>query len=383
MFRTRISGLVVLLFCLLVCGVLSAAEVALVTEKTGKVQASFAGDEWEIELAEMLPDGVEIKVSPDGSLILVHLPTSKEYRFTADATAKITMASVTGEKFTAGEVELVSSNINLGNQMGDQTGAVNPDTVNMPGAANYAEPVPAPAPAQSSVPAPALARKPKLNQSARPEADKLVPDMISVQSETENTKSIDLGSDSENRESYQGEETKKKEDTLAPATKPEQTVSPQEDSYDSGADSSGVSPIGGSNGSSDEGQATTPGFILALPAEVFAKICSDETSFKVTGENVTGSRINFAVEGWIEAEVDSSAATSGTLLLNGNLASISVEICAPVTGSTIIEAWKLEKTGHLYQAAAMWIALQKKGLPAAKVAPHLKRLKAAILEMNK
>ena len=31
----------------------------------------------------------------------------------------------------------------------------------------------------------------------------------------------------------------------------------------------------------------------------------------------------------------------------------------------------------------MWLALQKSGLAPEKVAPHLKRLKAAILEANK
>ncbi|HNW12772.1 MAG TPA: hypothetical protein PKI71_15515, partial [Candidatus Rifleibacterium sp.] len=127
----RFAVILAVCYCLMCSVAVRAADVALVTEITGTVQASLAGDEWNVGLAEMLPDGVEVKVSEDGSLVLVHLATNREYRFEPQGNGKITLAGVAGDKISASEIELVSANLNLGREMGNQTGAVDPGRVNV------------------------------------------------------------------------------------------------------------------------------------------------------------------------------------------------------------------------------------------------------------
>lgn len=121
---------------------------------------------------------------------------------------------------------------------------------------------------------------------------------------------------------------------------------------------------------------------LAFPAEVFAKFCSDETGLKVKTDKYLASRVNYPADGWVEVEIEGAENFAGTLNFEGNLATFSVDVVV-VGAILIIDAWKLEKSGKLYQAAAMWLALQKSGLAPEKVAPNLERLKEAILKANK
>lgn len=46
-------------------------------------------------------------------------------------------------------------------------------------------------------------------------------------------------------------------------------------------------------------------------------------------------------------------------------------------------AWRLEKSGLLAQAAAVWLELQNQGVEATKVTPHLERIKARLLARQK
>ncbi|EKD81495.1 MAG: hypothetical protein ACD_39C01782G0002, partial [uncultured bacterium] len=88
----------VFLMCL-TGGLLYAGEVALVTDLSGDVTASWlepvagedktAGEErgrheWKVELAEMLPAGADIKTASESSLTIVHLTGNVEYRVAAD-----------------------------------------------------------------------------------------------------------------------------------------------------------------------------------------------------------------------------------------------------------------------------------------------------------
>ncbi len=370
----RFAVILAVCCCLIWPAVSRAADVALVTEKTGTVQASLAGDAWNVELAEMLPDGVEIKVSEDGSLVLVHLPTNQEYRFEPQATAKLTLAAVTGEKFTASAVELVSADLNLSQSMSNQTGAVEPGRVNV------ATPAPPPPPAAvTAAPAPAPAQSDEVMEERKAGTrGSMIP-----QEESKDSSSIDnyaepareMSGFSARIKAREPQKPMKEEfDSAAPVVTPE---------IDASADQETV--LGGSNESEESLAGAMPAekFVsLAFPAEVFAKFCSDETGLKVKTDKDLVSRVNYPVDGWVAVEISGAENFAGTVSLEGNLASFSVDVVVAGTAS-IIEAWKLEKSGKLYQATAMWLALQKNGLAPEKAAPHLKRLKAAILEANK
>ncbi len=378
----RFAVILAVCYCLMCSGAVRAADVALVTEITGTVQASLAGDEWNVELAEMLPDGVEVKVSEDGSLVLVHLATNREYRFEPQGNGKITLAGVAGDKISASEIELVSANLNLGREMGNQTGAVDPGRVNVV-AQSAPPPPPAAAPAMTApAPAPKMMDEMKsgLRGSTLPQEESK--DSSSVDSYSDAARENALPDANVLKKARVAEKSmKEKIDLETPGAIPEIDASADQES---GADAD----IAAAGSSSEESAVlagtapTEPVFRLAFPAEVFAKFCSDEASLKVTADKDLISRVNYPANDWVEIEIEGAESFAGTFSLAGNLASFSVDAIVVGTAS-IIEAWKLEKSGKLHQAAAMWLALQKSGLAPEKVAPHLKRLKAAILEANK
>ena len=370
----RFAVILVVCCCLLAVATAHAADVALVTEKTGTVQASLAGDEWNVELAEMLPDGVEIKVSEDGSLVLVHLPTNQEYRFEPQATAKLTLAAVTGEKFTASALELVSADLDLSQAMGNQTGAVEPGRVNV-------AVQPAPPPAAAPVPAPKNMDEMKAGPrpSMLPQEDP--GDSAAADSYPEAAREMPpLASDDLKKARIAQKPMKEEFDLATPAAASEiDAIADNETGAAAGITASGSSE---SEETSAGGASDAPVSRLAFPAEVFAKFCSDETGLKVKTDKYLVSRVNYPVDGWVEVEMEGSGNFAGTLNLEGNIATFSVDVVV-VGAILIIDAWKLEKSGRLYQAAAMWLALQKSGLAPEKVAPNLKRLKEAILKANK
>lgn len=382
----RFAVILAVCYCLMCSVAVRAADVALVTEITGTVQASLAGDEWNVGLAEMLPDGVEVKVSEDGSLVLVHLATNREYRFEPQGNGKITLAGVAGDKISASEIELVSANLNLGREMGNQTGAVDPGRVNV--AVQSAPPPPsAAAPAAPAAPAPAPVPSDEMmeERKAGPRGSMIpqeeIKDSSSVDGSLESAREVAISSSYKAKSASIARKPLKEEfDSEAPGVAPEiDALADQETGADAGITAAGSSE----NEAATTDAAPAAKFVsLAFPAEVFAKFCSDEASLKVTADKDLISRVNYPANDWVEIEIEGAESFAGTFSLAGNLASFSVDAIVVGTAS-IIEAWKLEKSGKLHQAAAMWLALQKSGLAPEKVAPHLKRLKAAILEANK
>ncbi|MDD3147063.1 MAG: hypothetical protein PHD82_07160 [Candidatus Riflebacteria bacterium] len=380
MLRLIPSRVIFFCCCLLAASPLGAAEVALVTEKKGSVTATMASDTWEVELAEILEDGVEIKVAADGSMVVIHLPTSHEYRFAGDAKAQINIGGVVGEKFSSTALQMVSGKVALSQDMANQTGAVNPERVGV-----MPETVPAHAPSQDEIMVPPARIRPSRPMPRMPElpsgSEITITDLSENSESGSVTQASELSSDPddnfdrENR--YSDDETAARAATQlinknkTSADDADAGISKKaEDIADLAIDSQKASVVDSASG-----------IYLAMPAEVFNTICSEETSFNVAGDNLSGSRINYETEGWVEIAVDCEA-FSGNLSLNGNLASITFEAFAPLKPS-IAAAWKLEKNGNLFQAAGMWLTLQKNGLPVSKVAPHLKRIKAAILKLNK
>lgn len=381
----RFAVILVLCCCLMAAAMARAADVALVTEKTGTVQASLAGDEWNVELAEILPDGVEIKVSEDGSLVLVHLPTNQEYRFAPQASAKLTLAAVTGEKFTASATELVSADLNLSQSMSNQTGAVEPGRVNV--AVQSAPPPPpvmapaAPAPAPAPVSSDEMMEERKAGPRGSMMPQEEMKDSSSVDNNLEAAREVAISNSFKAKSASIAPKSLKEEfDSESPGAAPEiDAAADQEAGTDAGIAAAGSSE----NAAVLAGAAPdVPVSRLAFPAEVFAKFCSDETGLKVKTDKYLVSRVNYPADGWVEVEIEGAENFAETLNLEGNLATFSVDVVV-VGAILIIDAWKLEKSGKLYQAAAMWLALQKSGLAPEKVAPNLKRLKEAILKVNK
>lgn len=381
MSRTLIFGALLAVFVLFTAGSLFAGDAALVTEVRGTVEAGLADEKWNVELAEMLPDGVEIKVSADGALVLVHLATNREYRFEPDAVAVITAADITGEKFASSSIELVSSKISLTSEMGNQTGAVNPERVGASplraarkpleetpagDSETPAAPVPAP-PAQAVAPAPAASPAPAPSMD---EAGAQSADGMAAEPEVAN-KSIGALMDSE--------EMAKENFAAASALERLKKEASQ------GASASEAGSSAGENREEPEEDVAGPqpgSVVLAMPAEIFAKICSDESTLKVAGEKLADKVINFPLDQWVAVElIYGTEGYDKSVELSGNVGSMSIEICAPVK-ATIVEAWKLEKAGMMYQAAAAWLELHRSGLPAEKIAPHLERIKAKMLEMK-
>jgi len=318
MFRNKSFHVFVLICSFLSASVLMASDAALVTEKAGDVSATLEGETWQVELADLLPDGVEIKVAADGSLVIVHLQTNHEYRFGPAAEAQISLAGVSGENLASAALELVTADIALSNEMTNQTGAVNPERV--------------------SVFAP----------SAQPE-----------------------------------QQAPRK--TLAPAMRM-QKASDEEfpgamDKERVEFDSAGIAAR--SELFEDSGSAPAVGLKLALPVVAFAKICTDESLLAVKGDGISGKSLNYVDTEWVEIQLYHVASAPEKVTLSGDGQSLDVAVTASDAPPTITAAWKLEKSGFLYQAAAMWLSLRQAGLPAAKVAPHLKRLADKISALSR
>ncbi|NCB39494.1 MAG: hypothetical protein EOM80_12080 [Erysipelotrichia bacterium] len=338
----RIKFLTALL-CLAACCALYANDVALVTEKTGTVDAQLADETWAVELAEMLPDGVELKVSEDGSLTLVHLQSNIEYRLEANATATLTNAGVTGSNFSSSTIELVSSKIALGQEMQTQTGTTNPERVlNRSLKPSKMPPEATSAGADALRPIPKMAKHKEVMEDSL--KNEISMDKSAFDGETGALSEIAVSAD--------------QQDLIVPET---------------GEESAAVEA---------PKALAAPSITLALPTEIFAEICSDETSLVATGTDVTASKLAFALEGWVEVEVAFGKDIGKSVVLQGNVGSMTFDI-AEVAAPSIAEAWKLEKRGFVHQAAAMWLKLPETSISQKKSAIHLNRLKAAITALAK
>ncbi|EKD83348.1 MAG: hypothetical protein ACD_39C00736G0001, partial [uncultured bacterium] len=117
---------------------------------------------------------------------------------------------------------------------------------------------------------------------------------------------------------------------------------------------------------------------FALPVEMIAEICSNETMPGIEGYELTFGSEH---EGWLAAKLTVATIDEDIALqLKGDLAhrALILHVEADTTPS-VAYAWRLEKSGLLAQAASVWMALQAEGMDAAKVALHLKRIKGKLL----
>ena len=135
----------ILTFLLMTASYCSAAEVAMVTD--GKATATLDDEIWSVELAEILPENVQLMVGSEQHLALIHLINNKEYQIPADSQVTILKEGIKDTEDNGKKIELVVIDSNLGDDMDDQTGAANLGRVfNPPSPRKSARPVAPPSP---------------------------------------------------------------------------------------------------------------------------------------------------------------------------------------------------------------------------------------------
>ncbi|MBU1105914.1 MAG: hypothetical protein KKB51_04525 [Candidatus Riflebacteria bacterium] len=345
------------LMCL-TSGLLYGEEVALVTNLTGEATARWlepaakdadkqntegkkGSQEWKIEIAEMLPDGAEVKTGAKSELTIVHLVNNTEYHLSADSFAKITAEGVEGSACASVPLQLVSTNFQLGDTMKDQVGAVVADR-------NHQKDEDVSGISQNKGNSSYSVRK-GLSENL------IEPDKLSSFS-------------SDQAQWKLPDQTKRK-------------IVPQETKFEritTGSDGSEADEFGAEERSAPTTIKT--GFVLpfALPFEMISEICTNEAVPSIDDYKVSFSEDH---EGWLNIKLDVDTIEQNiTLKLLGNKGyrALTLYIEAGVQPSVAL-AWRLEKSGLLAQAASVWMALEAEGMDAKKVDLHLKRIKGKLL----
>ncbi|OGK12719.1 MAG: hypothetical protein A2W80_18120 [Candidatus Riflebacteria bacterium GWC2_50_8] len=351
---------------------LYAGEVALVTDISGEVTASWLepvpdGDEnadgergrheWQVELAEMLPAGADIKTGEKSSLTLIHLAGNVEYTLGAGAFARVTEEGVEGEAIASTPMQLVSTDINLDGAMQNQVGAVVADQEHRETIAN-----------QEAI-ATQEAYKKMLSRTVNKGIQPKIPDGDSFDSNVE-------------RETIQGELKSDDQEMLPVSPQPE--AAKLEESSDAAAGASGLAPQTSLAASAvetdakkkDKSSIIETGF--ALPEEMLAEVRSANEQLSVASYTI---KVITDHEGWVNIRFVAQVMDKDfELLLKGDKGRRTVTMHVERDSRpSIALAWRLEKSGLLAQAASEWLQLQAGGMDAAKVALHLKRIRGKLL----
>ncbi len=324
---------IVMLFTVFPC--LYGAEVAMVTALTGSASARIENESWAISLAEIFPDGVEIKVGENSSMIVVHMLNNKEYILTAGALASISPSGISGEAVEEKPIQMVSSDLPLGIDSAHQAGSASIDRSD----------------AILSV-----------NKSSETDDEYAPSTLDSAAGSNDSGIAVTIPQ------------------AVAPAPAPRETMemvkrkaeinkenSFAKDNFEEREDS--VKSVSGRI----SGNIVLPEVRLAIPVEMFAGISKTNVITDIAGGSDFSS--SEPVNGWVDINVTIATSTEMLLEIQGELGKFPVKVKANIAETSMIEAWKLEKAGFLWQAASMWIAIRNADeLSAGKVAVHLKRL---------
>lgn len=326
---------IVMIFTVFPC--LYGAEVAMVTALTGSASARIENESWAVSLAEIFPDGVEIRVGENSSMIVVHMLNNKEYILTAGSLASISTNGISGEAVEEKPIQMVSSDLSLGIDSTHQAGSASIDR-----------------------------------------GDAILSVNKSSETDDEYAPSA-LDSSAGNNES--GVAAQSIPDPAPPAAPaPRETLEMvkrkaeiskgnflAKDSFEE-REESGKKAFGRISGN-----IVLPEVSLAIPVEMFAGISKTNVITDIAGGSDFSS--SEPVNGWVEINVTIATSTEMLLEIQGELGKFPVKVKANVAETSMVEAWKLEKAGFLWQAASMWIAIRNADeLSAGKVAVHLKRL---------
>lgn len=312
-----------LVFVLLIISSMALADVAMITDLSGKVTATLEESSWEATLAEILPDGTHLKTAKESYVTLIHMVENKEYKIEAEAEVTVTAAGVTGENLSGKELTVVASSFDLGADSANQAGAAHIDRgMNKEDAFDrgpLVEPVP------EAVPS--------------PPAPKSVPRVVDIQKKSENVilreKSMILSAD---------EDSEMAQVVTAPQI---HKVS------------------------------------LALPASLVEKFTDESGILDIDNTEVKNFSGSDLIAGWMNVDVELKTSDSEMVLnLKGDKEILTVKVfCAQNVTGEISLAWKLEREEYLAQAAWIWISLRDQGkLPAEKAEVHLTRIREKMLK---
>lgn len=376
-------------------GLLYAGEVALVTDISGEVTASWlepASDgnenadgergrhEWQVGLAEMLPAGADIKTGEKSAITLVHLTGNVEYMLGAGAFARITEEGIEGEAVASAPMLLVSTDIDLDGTMRNQVGAVVSDHEHRETFDNHD-------------------MTDKISASYSPEINKsgnfINSDNYDFGADLEE-KAKELKSDDIAQQLQQAQQALQAQQTLqAMQAQQARQIQPEpvppaapvklENPAELSASSAGMASPADLGGSSAETAAnikkkSLPGETgFALPEEMLAEVRSANEQLSVASYAI---KISSDYEGWVNIRFVAQVTDKDfELLLKGDKGSRTITMhVEKASRPSIALAWRLEKSGLLAQAASEWLQLQAGGMEATKVALHLKRIRSKLLE---
>lgn len=313
---------------------LYGAEVALVTSLTGSASACIDKESWAVTLAEIFSDGVEIKVGENSSMVIVHMLNNQEYILHAGALASISITEISGDKVEAKALQMVSSDLSLGLDSAHQAGSASVDrsdailSVNKSSEADDGN---APATLDSSAGNNVSGVAPQVSAPAPAPAPSEPREMPKRKMQNVITKSFSQDNFEEKMESRETASGRILDNIVIPEVK------------------------------------------LAIPMEKLAEISKSSVITDIVGGSSFSS--SEPVNGWVDINVSIATSTEMLLEIQGELGKFPVKVKADVAEISMVEAWKLEKAGFLWQAASMWIAIRNADeLSAGKVAIHLKRL---------
>ncbi|PKL42639.1 MAG: hypothetical protein CVV41_13910 [Candidatus Riflebacteria bacterium HGW-Riflebacteria-1] len=394
---------------LLMCftgGLLYAGEVALVTDISGTVIATWlepAADgtenansergrhEWPVELAEMLPAGADIKTGKESAITLVHLTGNVEYTLGAGAFARITEEGIEGEAVASAPMQLVSTDINLDGTMRNQVGAVvsdhehqqtigNEDTYDKGWKIRASR-------SQNNGIIQTLKSNDDFDYVADREekakelkSDDIAQHASQAQRELQAQQAQQALQELQALQALQTQQAQQAQQAQPAPAAPVKLEDPAEPS----ASSDGMAPPAGLGGSSTEPAAnikkkSLPGETgFALPEEMLAAVRSTNENLSVDGYEI---KLNTDYEGWVNFRFVAQVTDKDfALLLKGDKARRTIAMHVEKDSkASIALAWRLEKSGLLAQAASEWLQLQAAGMDEAKVALHLKRIRNKML----
>lgn len=350
---------ILLLVCLLfsVSVVCTAEDVAMVV--SGAASAKLGNESWQVELAEMLPAGVLLKVGSAEILKLIHLANDKEYEIPADSEVKIATDSIEGIDFSGKPIEIVTNDLNLGEGMGQQTGAAYLDRNT-----RAREEVVMKEKIQS------LFRASSQAQESGPQSE--IINNKSLESFDDVSDSSMSGLDVGMANSTQADEENPPANPILEAPKPQSAPAP----VDKAKDASSCRP--------KKAETAQKLLVFAVPESIAAQFTRKDDDYDYSSEKKAGI-VNFANKGdWVEFFVDGrmDEKENFSIVFASAEKNFEVPLCVIETSKAkMSDALGLEKQGLYHQAAGTWMELAKRlAISEAALNKHLERLAGKIRE---
>lgn len=346
----------VLAAVLAIAGGLFAAEVGLVTDLQGSASARLEQDSWPLTLAEILPDGVEIKVSAKSSMVIVHMLNNQEYHLAEGALASISTTDISGTGVTASALQLVSSDLSLDADSANQAGSASIDRGEAAGIGRLAF-------SQKAFDAEGVSSENAADSFTAPEEriSESLPENIAMSKKSQ--------------ESLRAAKVSSPQPRAPAAPAPKSSQAPAVPIMTPGS----VTDFESASVADHNDELS---LVIAIPVEEYIKICATNKNLvEINGAHNYAEQM--PTNGWVSIAFAPVATESETILeLCGTSGTMPVKVLTKVGPIvSIVAAWKLEKAGYICQAAAMWLTIGKaERMNPEKIAVHLKRLKKQLVK---